>query len=268
MSQCAPKLKNQPMKTQAQASPSRSPDLDERVRQDTHTLDPEAVDAKGFPTIFRLALDMGTQMGPPVSDGNVSDCSVCETALYDADGFPLVKGISRSILGSEGETPAKADAATEICKDEPEAVTPSSRIRRSIALAKSTLKKPRGRPKKVPKTPPSPKRTKSTKSQRQAKQSKGTKDCKNTKAANDAGPFSSVCCCVCQGVTPRAEITAFVETPQGSKKRVYLFTLTHANWGPSFAEDARKFKAEIESKNMTKTQALKMRDSYREARSQ
>jgi hypothetical protein len=67
---------------------------------------------------------------------------------------------------------------------------------------------------------------------------------------------------------PRAELTAFVATPQGSKKRVYLFTLTHANWGPSFAEDAQKFKAEIESNNMTKKQALKMRDSHREACSQ
>ena len=253
-----------------QASPSRSPNPDECVPQGTpsRSLDPEAVDAKGFPTIFQLALDMGTQMGPPMSDDSDSDLSVCETALYDSDGFPIVGGTSRSSLGSSSQTPAKADAAPDISQDEPEAVTPSSRIRRSTALAKSTLKKPRGRPKKIPKPPPSPKSTKGTKHQRQAEQSKRTKDCKNIKAASDTGPFSSVCCCVCQGVVPRAELTAFVATPQGSKKRVYLFTLTHANWGPSFAEDAQKFKAEIESNNMTKKQALKMRDSHREACSQ
>ena len=231
-----------------QASPSRSPNPDECVPQGTpsRSLDPEAVDAKGFPTIFQLALDMGTQMGPPMSDDSDSDLSVCETALYDSDGFPIVGGTSRSSLGSSSQTPAKADAAPDISQDEPEAVTPSSRIRRSTALAKSTLKKPRGRPKKIPKPPPSPKST----------------------STGDTGPFSSVCCCVCQGVVPRAELTAFVATPQGSKKRVYLFTLTHANWVPSFAEDAQKFKAEIESNNMTKKQAMKMRDSHREACSQ
>jgi hypothetical protein len=247
-----------------QASPSRSPDPHERACDAKALLDPNAVDAQGFPTIFRLALGMGAQMGPTMSDDSDSVLSVPETAPYDSDGFPRAGVTSRQSFGDQGQTPTEAKIAPEKSEDEPEAVTPSSRIR-STALAKSTLKKPRGRPKKIKKPSPSPKTPKRTKNASQAKQSKGTKDCKSPKAAGDAGPFSSVCCCVCQGKAPRAELTAMAATAQGSKHRVYLFTLTLANWGPSFAEDAHKFKVEIESKSLTKKQALELRDSHRGA---
>ena len=198
--------------------------------------------------------------------------SPASTCFYDSDGFPIMRarscssfasfdGLDDGLDGFGGASAPEGDGLdAESAKDGAcmRPINPSSRKRRTEAMS-AVPPKPRGRPKKnalTPKTPKTPK----PRSKQAAKTPKSQGKAKAAQCDVEDGVLSRVCYAVTQKPQPRAELTAYVPQPGGTK-RVHVFTLTLKGWGSSFADDAKALKHEIVEKGLTKRQAIEARDS-------
>ena len=221
-------------------------------RLQPEALDPADVGDDGFPTIFKKALGQFKSRGQ--TDGDISGAGEPEasepdvasscgtTAQYDDEGFPLSRQSSlKSLLVGVG-----AEGSSTTGAEDPDPVTPSSRKRRTTALAGSQRKKLRGRPKKTESAKPKP----------PPKAGKTPRGKKNALPEDDA--LSRVCCCITDKPKPRAELTGYINK---GTKRVHIFTLTPQNWGPNFAQDAKDFKEIIVPRGMSKSQAIAAKEA-------
>ena len=74
-------------------------------------------------------------------------------------------------------------------------------------------------------------------------------------------PLICICLACSQKPKPRAELTGHVQSKQGLR-RLHIFTLALASWGPSYEDDARTLKSVVEAKQLTKDEALALRDAH------
>ena len=62
------------------------------------------------------------------------------------------------------------------------------------------------------------------------------------------------------GPKPRAELTAHVLPPSGTRTRIHVLTLYQASWGEKFFTDASRIKVQAARQGLSKQQALRLRD--------
>ena len=85
------------------------------------------------------------------------------------------------------------------------------------------------------------------------------------KGDRDSLPLHNLRLSKTSGPKPRAELTAHVTLPTGTKSRIHIVTLYAASWGAAFHTDAIRIKDQIVMQGLSKLQALQVRDGLRAA---
>ena len=164
--------------------------------------------------------------------------------LFDDDGMPRILSTGQQCA----HDPDMASCAVE--DHDMRGVAPQPRQRKKDALTKQAQKKKAGKRaysrQKAGKCESSP--------QKSGK-------CASTPGNVNKLPLIRICLACSQKPKPRAELTGHVQSKQGLR-RLHLFTLTLASRGPSYEGDARTMKYVVEAKQLTKDEALALRDAH------
>lgn len=180
---------------------------------------PTSLDSQGFPTIF-------SQFLAQEQDAQLEVKRACseETVVFDEEGFPVMTEPAHTVA----EEPCKM-ALDDLIEPLP---LSSKQRKKAILERRQASRTTRRSPAAV-------------------KLSRGSPD--------DNIPFQKLCLAISQKPKPRAELTGRIQLPDGSLKRMHVFTLTLASWGETFEKDAKHLKSTMEANNMTKAQAMELK---------
>jgi hypothetical protein len=237
----------------SQASPAFAPtSLPKFTAPILHLPDADELDEKGIPLIFAKGRDVMDMLSAR-SNTSVAT-SVAETELYDTDGFPILDGQQHD----ENKRSPDGSDDKEDDEDEIQILDPKPKRRKQASA------KPKGKAKASPKGKPPLAPAPSTPRATPKKAASPAASSKNSsKPPTDVVLLKPRVTGPTKESNSRSQLTAVQTAPDGSLRKVHVFTKFKNTWGKLVHAHVLQVSQAILEGSITKDDALAMREKLR-----